>query len=329
MLDGRAVLPALGLLVVAALVGIFVRFGGPTTLAQRAYASFGTQSPNIHGNLNHRLFNLASPGRKLQWQTGWHDARAHPWLGSGAGSYERYWMQHRPVAFKVRDVHSLYLETLAELGPVGLALLLVALAAPLAAAVLARAKPLVPLVLGAYVAYLVHAAVDWDWEVPAVTVAALLCGAALLAFARDRRRRIEVPLTARLATLAAVIALTGFAFVGLMSNSALSASTSARDSDLQRSEHEAHKAASWAAWSAQPWQALGETELSHGRLAAARASFARAIGKDRRDWELWLDLAFASAGKQRQAALAEAARLNPLSPEVAQFRRALGRQRGA
>jgi hypothetical protein len=160
-------------------------------------------------------------------------------------------------------------------------------------------------------------------------VAALLCGAALLALARDQRGRIAVPLSARLATLAGVLALAGFAFVGLMSNSALSASTSARDSDPQRSEHEAHKAASWAAWSAQPWQALGETELSHGRLAAARASFARAIGKDRSDWELWLDLAFASAGKQRQAALAEAARLNPLSPEVAQFRQALARRKGA
>jgi hypothetical protein len=33
---------------------------------------------------------------------------------------------------------------------------------------------------GAYTAFLVHAAVDWDWEVPAVTIAGLACGAALL-----------------------------------------------------------------------------------------------------------------------------------------------------
>ena len=34
---------------------------------------------------------------------------------------------------------------------------------------------------GAYAAYLVHAGVDWDWEVPAVTVPAIFCAAVLLA----------------------------------------------------------------------------------------------------------------------------------------------------
>jgi O-antigen ligase len=325
----RAVLPALALLAVAGAVVVFVRVGGPTTLVDRSYASFGAQSPNIHGDLNQRLFNLASPGRKLQWQVAWRDVRAHPWLGSGAGSYERFWTQRRTAAFKVRDAHSLYLETLAELGPIGLALLILALAAPVVAALGTRAQPAVPLVLGAYIAYLVHAGADWDWEVPAVTLAALACGAALLVHARARGVRHSIGLPARITTLAAVVALLGFAFVGLISNSALSASASARDHDGARAEQEARKAASWAAWSAQPWQALGETELAHGRLRAARASFARALVKDRNDWELWLDLAFASKGRAERVALAHAARLNPLSPEVAQFRRSLRRPRGA
>jgi hypothetical protein len=34
---------------------------------------------------------------------------------------------------------------------------------------------------GAYVAFLFHAGVDWDWEMPAVTVAGLACGVALMA----------------------------------------------------------------------------------------------------------------------------------------------------
>ena len=38
-----------------------------------------------------------------------------------------------------------------------------------------------------------------------------------------------------------------------------------------------------------------------------------------------LRIAFASTGKPQRVALAEAARLNPLSPEVAQFRRSLDR----
>ncbi|HYT50946.1 MAG TPA: hypothetical protein VEL10_01935 [Gaiellaceae bacterium] len=43
---------------------------------------------------------------------------------------------------KVRDAHSLYVETLAELGPIGLALLSAALVVPLVAAVRARRHPL-------------------------------------------------------------------------------------------------------------------------------------------------------------------------------------------
>jgi len=56
-----------------------------------------------------------------------------PLLGEGAGGFERRWMQERGAPNNARDAHNLYLETLAELGPIGLALLLVALIAPLAA----------------------------------------------------------------------------------------------------------------------------------------------------------------------------------------------------
>src|SRR4029078_8670693 len=116
----------------------------------------------------------------------WHDYQAHPVLGSGPGTYEWYWNEHRPLQHKVRDAHNLYLEVLAELGPPGLLLLVVALAAPLAAAFGARGHPLVPLALAAFVAFLVHASVDWDWEMSAVTLAALACAASMLA-AADRR----------------------------------------------------------------------------------------------------------------------------------------------
>jgi O-antigen ligase len=120
------------------------------------------------------------------WRAALNEYRAHPVLGDGAGAFGRYWLQHpsaNPEVLGTRDAHSLYLETLAELGPVGLALLLIVLGAPLAALPRAR-SPAVPAAAGAYIAYLVHAGVDWDWEMPAVTLAALLCGAALFAASR-------------------------------------------------------------------------------------------------------------------------------------------------
>jgi len=126
------------------------------------------------------------PGdRPEYWRVALEDAQDHPLLGSGAGSFDDVWLERRTIAANVRDAHSLYLESLAELGPVGLALVLTAFAIPLVGAVRARGQPLAVVAGGAYVAFLVHAGLDWDWEVPAVTLAGLLCGCAPLVANRN------------------------------------------------------------------------------------------------------------------------------------------------
>ena len=92
------------------------------------------------------------------------------------GTFELAWLERQPIPQPVLDAHSLYLETLAELGLVGLALLVLALAPPLAAGF----RGVDPAATGGYVAFLIHAGLDWDWELPAVTIAGLACAAALL-----------------------------------------------------------------------------------------------------------------------------------------------------
>lgn len=124
--------------------------------------------------------------RPSYWRVALEDAGMHPLLGSGTGSFDDVWLAHRPIAANVRDAHSLYLEVLAELGSVGLALLLTALAVPLVGAARARGRPVVAPAAAGYSAYLVHAGLDWDWEYPVVTLAGLACGAALLIAARTR-----------------------------------------------------------------------------------------------------------------------------------------------
>ena len=79
------------------------------------------------GRPNDRL-ELSLSGRTLLWRAAWRDWKAHPALGSGAGTFEQYWLQHRRRSANVRDAHSLYLETQAELGPLGLGLLVTTLA---------------------------------------------------------------------------------------------------------------------------------------------------------------------------------------------------------
>jgi O-antigen ligase len=79
----------------------------------------------------------------------------------------------------VRDAHSLYLETAAELGLVGLALLL-ALAGSVAVAA-RRAAPAAAGPVAVLAAYGLHAGVDWDWELPALTLVALVLAGLVLA----------------------------------------------------------------------------------------------------------------------------------------------------
>jgi O-antigen ligase len=127
--------------------------------------------------------------RSAYWRAAISDAREHPLAGSGAGSFDDYWTRHRTVEVGVQDAHSLYLETLAELGLVGLALLVCTLVPPLIAVGVARSDPNVAIAAAGYIAFLVHAGLDWDWEMPAATLTGLACAAALLAAARPSSLR--------------------------------------------------------------------------------------------------------------------------------------------
>jgi O-antigen ligase len=154
---------------------------------------------------------LVGENRPHYWHVAWIEVKQNPVLGSGAGTFDRYWLFHRPVGSFARDAHSLYLETLAELGPIGLAVLLAALALPLLV-LRARRDPLLATAAAGYVAYLVHAAVDWDWELPAVTLAGLFCGSAALVAARGKESP-EVGARERLLLLLPALALAVLALI--------------------------------------------------------------------------------------------------------------------
>ena len=135
---------AVSAVALVAVLAVFVRYGGPVELVRKGYDSFTTTTNEPTPNLNQRLFSFSGSHRSELWHAAWHDYESHPVLGSGPGTYEEYWNQHRTIQHKVRDAHSLYLEVLAELGPLGLLLLVLALGAPVVAAVRARASPARP-----------------------------------------------------------------------------------------------------------------------------------------------------------------------------------------
>jgi O-antigen ligase len=317
----RRIGAALVAAVLLAGVGAVVAAGGPASLVRRASSSFRASLPQTGGDLNRRLVSLSGDGRSEYWRVAWREIVAHPWLGGGAGSYERYWHLERRVGYEARNAHNLYLETLAELGPLGLVLLLAALAVPLAAVRAVRTQPATPLAAAAYGAFLVHAAIDWDWQIPTVTLAGLLCGAGILVSARRETTGRSPSLRLRAAILALVLPFVAFAVVEQVGNSALAGSQSAAENgDIAEAVRLARRAQAWTPWSFEPWQRLGEARLAAGDVAGARASFRRALALDRQNWSLWYALAETSSGEARARTLAAAARLNPRSPEVAALR---------
>jgi len=298
------------------LLVLFVRVGSPLTLASRTYHAFAAPPPALNGQLNARIFNLSGSGRVVQWRVAWRAYERNPVLGSGAGTYEESWNELRPAPYKIRDAHSLYLETLSELGPVGLGLLLSALSIPLIAGVRARRFPVVSGAFAAYVAFLVHAGVDWDWELPAVTLVGLLCAAALLVAARGTRT-LALSRYVRVGVIAGALGLAAFSVVGLIGNRALADGEAAlNDGRTTLAAKRARLALRWAPWSAQAHRLLGESQLAVGDLGDAPDNMRRAVAADPRDWTLWFALAQTTSGPESERALAEARKLDPRGPEI-------------
>ncbi len=140
------------------------------------------------------------------WRVAWHEFAAHPWLGSGAATFFRYW-QRTGATVGALDAHNLYLETLAELGIVGLALAACVLLPPLLGSLPRRKHPFAALATAVYLTFLVHAGLDWDWELPAATIPGILGAVALLCARRAVRPPLELDVAGRCAAAAALVAI--------------------------------------------------------------------------------------------------------------------------
>jgi O-antigen ligase len=311
-LSGRRRRLAASVLTAAALAVLVVALaltGGTGRLVGKTYAAFRSP-PAPRGQPSQRLLTLSGNFRPKYWSVAWKQYRAHPWLGSGAGTFDLYWDRYRETQYGSRDAHNLYLETLAETGPVGLLLLVITLLIPFAVLRRGERDPVLAAAGGAYVAFLLHAAVDWDWEMPAVTIAGLLCGAALT-LARPGRRTLAP--AARWVALAALAALGTFAAIAWRGNQATAAGTDAvAHGDYRVAMAKAHTAARLLPWDSEPWTLLGVVQLAVGDRREARTDLRKAVAKDPRDWYPWYELARASTGGSRQSALERAKRLNPI-----------------
>ncbi len=145
-------------------------------------------SPGNAADLRARLTDPGNNGRVDMWRVAWHQFIAAPVRGAGAGTFANTWAQRRPTADAVADAHSLYMEVLDELGIAGLLLLLTAMLTVLGVTA-ARARgpnrPVYAAILAVLLALAIHAGIDWDWEMPVLTIVFFALGGAVLAQPRS------------------------------------------------------------------------------------------------------------------------------------------------
>jgi O-Antigen ligase len=137
----------------------------------------------------------ASSNRYEYWRVAVEAFARNPIAGVGAGGFRVEWLRERDTLESVRNAHSLEVEIAAELGLAGLlALALTAAGAALAARrALRRARPLAAGWCAAALVWLVHASIDWDWQLPAVSLPAIVLAGALVALAEAAPERLSEP----------------------------------------------------------------------------------------------------------------------------------------
>jgi hypothetical protein len=167
--------PALGVLAGAAAlvclaVGVSAFAGGEVSA-----------SPDAKGP---ERFRTLESNREHYWRVALDTFAEQPLTGSGVHGFAADWLERRDIDETVQDAHSLYLETLTELGLPGLLLLLTFLGG--AGVALLRAGE--PGWAAAAAVWAVHAGVDWDWELPALTLVFIVLAAAASATPASTQR---------------------------------------------------------------------------------------------------------------------------------------------
>ena len=187
----RPVLAAswIGLALAVVVVGLALH--APSRISDQYHRFIDAAQASPTQDIRKSVFSSANRGLLDNWSVGLHAFRDRPLLGQGAGTYEVYWNQDRPAkqsSYNVTDAHSLYIETLGELGVVGFVLLLIMILAVLASLLPVRRgrnRALYAALFATALAWLFHAGVDWDWEMPAVSLPFFALGGAALALHRD------------------------------------------------------------------------------------------------------------------------------------------------
>lgn len=326
--------PAAAVAAIALVVVLAVAAGAPGKLADQwqEFRSAEGLDPN-EGTRTEQVLDVSTRGRYEYWQSAINAFESEPLLGIGPGTYEFWWASDGSGegAIFVREAHSLYLETLAELGIVGLLLIggfgLVLVAGSVNAVRSAvEDRPGVAAAAAACWVFAAAAGLDWMWEVAAFPIAFLILAAVAVGSrgaggerndpsGGGRRRLVRAAPTAVLAAAAIVAIAMPVAGESLVEKSR---------AELDDGEPEAALEAARDAVSVQPYAATPRIQEALvleqlGRRAEAVEAGRQAVERESTNWRTWIVL----AGIEARAGLAAEAvesyrRANQLNPRLIQ-----------
>jgi hypothetical protein len=276
------------------------------------------------GDTRSRLTDLGNNGRIDHWRVALDGFRDEPLIGNGAGTYQLLWARDRPYDFTVNDGHSLYLEVMSEFGLVGIVLLagvLLSLLVGVALRVRGPQRDVQAAVLALIAIWMVHAGVDWDWEMPAVTLWLFALGGLALACPRGSGAEEPVASTGGPSQIVRIVASLGVLVLAItpaatvISQGHLDTAVAAfKRGDCQQAIDAALDSLDAVSVRAEPFEILGFCDVRQGQPRLALEAMENAVSRDPDSWETHYGLALvrASAGLDPRPQLAIARRLNPL-----------------
>ena len=320
-----------GFAMVAALVVLGAGERSPTTWAKDQWRACvdPPDMTNDPGSATSYFANTGT-GRCDYYRVALRTARDQPLTGTGAGNFRGAYVRERQSVEEPRTAHSLPLQLLGELGIVGALLGLVAVGCVVLAAwrFIGSGPARDPAFAGAIAAiayWLTHASIDWLWQLPAVSLPAVLLAGGLAACVSPAQARVRASIAAPFAA-AGILASIALVLPPTMADAAL---RRARDPQLRADQPKValeavQRAISFDPSWAEPRITEGSIQLALGNEAGAAAAGRAAVKAEPDNWSVQyrasglIGLEDTAAGR---AAYLAARRLNPMLERTERLRR--------
>jgi hypothetical protein len=298
--QGRARL-MVGLLAAAVLVALVIAADPGARIESFKQTGF---APTGRLEATGQVLRGGGGGRYQFWSAAIDQFKANPVLGGGAGTYEFWWATDPPFPYYVRYAHSLWLETLGELGPLGFCLVVGAFGYGLFVAVRrlrgtqGPERLLVAALAATLLAWAFAAALDWIWEMTVVSAVAVVCLGLLTGPATATRAtpalraRGNRSFSVGVAVIAAAWLVICAQASPLLSEMRIADSqAAAARGNFAAAVRAAGGAKAVQPWASRPYRQLALVEEERSRLVAAEGYIRAAIAREPGNFELWGDAA--------------------------------------